>query len=172
MWKYKVVKIYDGDTFLGERNLHFETVRLNWIDAPEIQRSHQELRNITDERQWYWGDRSRKEFENFVENSADPGHIWINEYERDKYGRVLGDVFRDYRYFNKDNLQCHLLRSGLAVNFFPRMDRIVWEKSYPRVRLFCAFLRANYWARKKGRGVWSDPNFMIPYEYRQSWFSP
>lgn len=169
MIRYQVLRIYDGDTFLGKRAGSTQVIRLNWIDAPEIPKNNQFARDIVDERQWYWGDRATQEFEKFVNTAALPGYLWVNEYQRDKYDRILGDVFSDYRYLIKDNLQHHLLRLGLATDFFPRMDKIVQETRYERIALFCAFLRAEYWAKKKSRGVWGDPNFLRPYEYRQTW---
>jgi len=146
-----------------------EIVRLNWVDTPEIRKDNQPLRNIFDERQWYWGQRAITEVQNFVDSAARPGYIWVREYERDKYGRVLADIFSDYRYLIKDNLQYHLLRLGLATDFFPRMEKIVSESEYQRISLFTAFLRAEYWSKYHKQGIWGDPNFICPFEYRQTW---
>jgi len=167
MLKYEVIGIFDGDTFVAKRRGKIETIRLNWIDAPEVKHSGQTPKNIIEERQWYWGDRSKIEVEKFIDNSAEPGHIWISPYEVDKYGRILADVFSDYRYLNKYNLQRILLRKGLAVDFFPRMERVV-SADYERTALFTSMLRSLHQAKMQQMGFWSDPNFVRPFDYRQS----
>lgn len=170
MIKYEVTTIFDGDTFAAKRRGKIETIRLNWIDAPEVKHNGQTPKNIIEERQWYWGDCAKIEVEKFIENSAEPGYIWVSPYEADKYGRILADVFSDYRYLNKYNLQRILLRKGLAVDFFPRMDKVV-AADYQRIALFTSFLRSLYQAKVQQAGVWGDPNFTRPFDYRQSLLS-
>ena len=152
---------------MAKRRGKIETIRLNWIDAPEINHATKSPKNIIEERQWYWGDRAKIEFEKFIKNSAEPGHIWVSPYEVDRHGRILADVFSDYRYLNKYNLQRMLLRKGLAVDFFPRMERVV-AVDYERAALFTSMLRSLYQAKSLQMGVWSDPDFVRPFDYRQS----
>lgn len=103
----EVVSIYDGDTFtanianwpdiVGKRI----SVRVAGIDTPEMRGRCQEEKNRA---------RLAKQFT--VAALRNAGHIELRNLQRDKYFRVLSDV-----YIDGENLAQKLLREGLAIPY-------------------------------------------------------
>ena len=67
----------------------------------------------------------------------------------DQYDRVLGEVF-----LNGKNLNKELLREGLAW----------WYEKHARDRTDYCDLQDE--AKREGRGLWSDPDAIPPWEFR------
>jgi micrococcal nuclease len=101
----KVLKVFDGDTFLVRIQGRDEHVRLREIDAPEI--SHKGKAG-----QEPWGRRARDFALSLARNKNVLLEIREND-ERDKYNRLLAYVFVDQTLVNLE-----MIRSGNAL-FYP-----------------------------------------------------
>ena len=71
----RVIKVVDGDTiWVKSSNKHIK-IRLSYIDAPELKQSH--------------GVRSK----NFLTNLVLDKSVQINTSKKDRYNRLLGEVY-------------------------------------------------------------------------------
>jgi micrococcal nuclease len=128
----KVIKIADGDTFTMIFDNDFDVrVRLNGIDCPEKNQP--------------FSKRAKQLLSDFIF-----GKMVVVQYkEKDRYGRVIGDVFVDGL-----NINYEMVKLGLAWHFKrysddDKLDSL--EKD----------------ARYKGIGIWSDKNPIPPWEWRK-----
>jgi len=93
-----VVRIIDGDTIVVQ-NISLEIkndikIRLNGIDAPEINQEY--------------GEESKKYLENNIYNK----NVKIEWLEKDKYERILGDIF-----YNNNWINLEIIKSGNAWHY-------------------------------------------------------
>jgi micrococcal nuclease len=141
----KVLKVFDGDTFLVRVQDRKEHVRLREIDAPEV--THQS--NVGQEP---WGRRSKEFAESKVKGKTIRLEIEERD-ERDKYYRLLAYVFLDHTLINWE-----MVRSGNAF-FYPGIFR---GKHVGELQ------EAEDFAREKGLGVWNKKNGLQerPQEFR------
>lgn len=140
-----VTKIVDGDTINVEPFDDGEnSVRLLGIDTPETN---------------YYG-RSQGEhaadatdFLKELISAGDIVRIESDQEERDKYGRILGYVFRD-----DENINVKLVAEGMAVPY----------QIYPNLRFFDAIRQATISARESKKGIFNpaDPLEELPFEFR------
>jgi micrococcal nuclease len=127
----RVVKVFDGDTFLARINGHEEFIRLREIDAPEIA-------NRKQKGQEPWGRKAR----DFALSRLKHRKVRLeteNQDERDAYGRLLAYVFVGESLLNRE-----MIESGNA--FFYR--------ALVRGRYAARLEGAENSAREKGLGVW------------------
>lgn len=128
----KVVSITDGDTLIvRESPTKSVKVRLVGIDAPE--------------RGQAFGTRARQELGELVAGQV----VEVIGTQRDRYGRLLGDVRHDGRSINLE-----LIRRGMAwayVEFDPPPE----------------FVEAEAEARAARRGLWADKSPEPPWTYRR-----
>jgi micrococcal nuclease len=129
----KVVAISDGDTIIirPEQGASVK-VRLIGIDAPE--------------RGQAFGTRARQELGELVAGQV----VEVIGTEKDRYGRLLGDVRHDGRSINLD-----LIRRGMAwayVEYDPPPEYVAAEDA----------------ARAARRGLWSDKSPIPPWTYRRN----
>lgn len=128
----KVVNVTDGDTITvldAEQAQH--KIRLQGIDAPEKKQA--------------FGSRSK---ELLTEKVA--GHEVVIEWkEKDRYGRILGEVMLGRRHINLEMVQ-----EGMA-----------WH--YVRYSKSKELDRAEQEARHAGRGLWADKDPVPPWEFRK-----
>jgi micrococcal nuclease len=141
----RVIKVFDGDTFLVWVQGRKENVRLREIDAPEVpsrQRAGQEP----------WGKKSR-EFALANFGNRDVLLEVDGREERDPYHRLLAYVFSGNLLINQEMVQ-----SGNAF-FYPGLFR---GKYASRLE------RAERTAKRAGRGVWDRKNGLPerPWEFR------
>lgn len=130
----KVIKIIDGDTFYIVNNeKKIFKIRIADIDAPE--------------KKQHFG----KESSDFIKSKIFGKYVNIinqkNKY-KDKYGRILGDVFYD----QKKNIGEELLDQGLAW---------VWHFSKNTI-----YKEHQNIAKKAKKGIWSKNNPIDPYTWR------
>jgi len=126
----KVVRIADGDTITVLVDRKQVRVRLSEIDAPE--------------RGQDFSQRSRQELADLVFGKE----VKIVTHGKDRYGRVIGDVFVGGKLVNEI-----MVREGWAWNFVkysrsPRLAEIERE------------------GRAERRGLWAGKNPVPPWEYR------
>ncbi len=142
----KVIKVFDGDTFLVRIQGRYEHVRLREIDAPEAthrQRIGQEP----------WGGRAKEFAQSWVGGKTVVLEIEEGE-ERDKYQRLLAYVFLGQKFINRE-----MISSGNAFFF---------GGSY-RGKRAVELQEAEEAAREKGLGVFNKNNGLKerPQEFRR-----
>ena len=79
----------------------------------------------------------------------------LNIIEFDQYGRVLAELITP----NGENVGKKMLGEGLLVR-------------YPYQRNCQSYDSVESSAKAKKLGVWSDPRFVLPYEWRRTTVSP
>lgn len=128
----QLVRVVDGDTLVvllpdGQR----EQVRLIGMDAPESS-------------QVPWGPRATRYLQRLLEGKAI--HLVLGIQARDRYGRLLADVFAGGELVN-----LQLVRAGMAVllTIPPNVERVDQLRE------------AQAQARGEGLGVW-DPREPLP----------
>ncbi|MGM1051816.1 MAG: thermonuclease family protein [Pseudomonadota bacterium] len=127
----RVLNIYDGDTVTVTCSGQRERVRLYCIDAPEMDQAH-------------WGRQSRDTLRRIT-----PSHVSIVTHDRDRYGRVIGELFDGER-----SLNMALVEAGEAV-------------VYPQYCSERRYAVAERLARQAGLGVWGQPGLQQrPWEWR------
>jgi endonuclease YncB( thermonuclease family) len=131
--KGKVVSVYDGDTFtLLDDAKKEHKVRLNGIDCPEMNQDY--------------GETARK----FTHLKILLKFVTVEYSDKDKYGRILGDVVVD-----SVNLAEELIKNGLAWHY----------KKYNNSQRLDSL--ENY-ARKERINIWSVDNPVAPWDFRQN----
>jgi micrococcal nuclease len=127
----KVIRIADGDTFTMVFENGFDVrVRLNGIDSPEKKQAFSNRAKQTLSELIY-----DKEVKVFYEN-------------KDRYGRVLGDVF-----VNDLNVNREMVKRGMAWHYKQYSD----DETLARLEVE---------ARNNKTGLWADPNPVAPWEFR------
>ena len=127
--EYQVLKVVDGDTIwvkdLGK-------VRYTGIDAPEIKHGDREAEP-------YGYDAMEANRRLVLGKSV---KIELDMAKRDRYGRVLGYVYRDPVFVN-----AYLVEAGYAYAI----------KVKPNVKHYPLFLKLQKEASRAGRGLWGLP---------------
>lgn len=129
----KVVGVADGDTItvLDTTNTQYR-IRLDRIDAPE--------------RRQAFGGKSKQLLSSLIFGKI----VRIKYEKKDRYGRILGVVFR-----GDEEINLIMVQHGMA-----------WHYSYfDNTERYAAAERE---ARQKKIGLWRDPNPISPYIFRQS----
>ena len=128
-----VIAVTDGDTLrVLDAQQQQHRVRLYGIDAPE---SHQAF-----------GNRSRQ----YLASLAFRQNVTVTYSEKDRYGRILGTVFR-----GRQNLNLEMVRAGLAWHY------VYFAKNETDLA------KAEKDARKKQLGLWADKNPIPPWYFRR-----
>jgi micrococcal nuclease len=129
----KVIHVADGDTLTvldGDKEEH--KVRLHGIDAPEKKQA--------------FGTKAKEALSEKVSGKT----VRVEWKERDRYGRIVGDVSIGDR-----NINVEQVREGWAW----------WYRSYaPKSG---TLERAEAEAKKERRGLWHDKNPEPPWEFRK-----
>lgn len=123
----KVKRVIDGDTIVMEDNTK---IRLRNLDAPEL---HQ-----------FFGIQAKQFLSNLVLNKTITGI----KHGKDKYGRVIADLYVNGLWINKV-----IVDSGYAYVYL-RYDN---ENLYPYELI----------AKNNKRGLWAYPN-ISPYQFRRN----
>jgi endonuclease YncB( thermonuclease family) len=132
----KVVALSDGDTITVQQGKTFYKIRLEGIDAPEGAQA--------------FGVQAKKALiEKLLQKD-----VQIQWKGKDERNRVLGHVYVDGRWINKE-----LIEEGVA-----------WH--YKQYNNSTALAQAETEARARRRGLWSDSNPVAPWEYRRKPVKP
>jgi len=131
----KVSKVIDGDTIWVENDNSNIKIRLSYIDAPELQQDY--------------GIESR----DFLSNLVLGKNVEIHSYRRDRYKRVIGEV---YIHNNNESIfiNAKLLKSGHA-----------WV--YKRYRKNPYLMNLEKYAKINKNGIWGTYNPIRPWEFRK-----
>jgi micrococcal nuclease len=140
----KLESVVDGDTVkVIYRNKRYN-VRLLSIDTPET--------HFQGKSQGYWGDKAAEELEILL-NDSDQVEIHLEEGNTcDQYGRMLGYVYQDGKNMNEQ-----MLKEGYAVMYC----------IYPNIHYCEKFGAHTNRSIRDGKGMFSDPNVELPYEWRR-----
>lgn len=130
----RCVGVKDGDTLaLLTARKEEVTVRLFGVDAPEKKQA--------------FGERARQ----FVSDTVFGKNVRVHPHARDRYGRVVADVYLE----DDSRLNTLLVREGLAW----------WYKAYAPNDTELQHAEAQ--ARSEQRGLWRDPDPVPPWEFRR-----
>ncbi|MBD1859985.1 MULTISPECIES: thermonuclease family protein [Leptolyngbya] len=134
---HSVKRVSDGDTIVLNNG---EKVRLCGIDAPE---SSQPL-----------GAESTANLKRLIDAAG--GKVIVTEMERDRYGRIIGEVFVK-RANDEALLNIEQLQSGMAY---------LYERYAKNCMNGSLFPDAESRAKAKKRGVWKG-NYQRPWDFRR-----
>lgn len=152
---YRVQRVSDGDTIaVTQGNKSNVTVRFACIDAPEVPHSNKEKssRKLVDKNQFNWGIKAQSRVRQLVNQGGD--RVVLNITDTDKYGRQVAEV----RLPNGTFIQETLIREGLALVNRPYLRYCPSKEIIEQAEID---------AKKNLRGVWKDPQFVAPWDYRR-----
>jgi len=152
---YSVKRVSDGDTIVVNNGDKSDvTVRFACIDAPEVPHSNQEKssQKLVDKNQFNWGVKAQARVQQLVKQGGERVILTITD--TDKYGRKVAEVRLPKGTF----IQETLIGEGLALVNRPYL-RYCPSKA--------AIEQAEVEAKKNLRGVWKDPQFVAPWDYRR-----
>jgi len=131
----RCVGVSDGDTLVVMTEQQEQIrVRLFGVDAPEKKQA--------------FGERAKQ----FVSDTAFGKILQIHPHDRDRYGRVVADVYLE----DHSRLNELLVREGLAW----------WYRTYAPHDMVLMNLEQQ--ARSQKKGLWRDPNPVPPWEFRRN----
>ena len=134
---YTVTRIYDGDTIDAFRGGQTMKVRLACIDAPETGQQPH-------------GAVATEQLSTLI-----AGQVDLNIVDEDRYGRSIAEVYTpDGDYVNRQ-----MVEAGAAVVYDQYLDSCGANAN--------ALLAAEEQAQAESVGVWSDPLFVLPWDYRR-----
>lgn len=135
---HRVERVSDGDTIVLDNG---NKVRLCGIDAPE---KDQPL-----------GAESKQNLERLIKSAG--GSVLVQENDRDRYGRIVGEVFIKTSH-DEQLLNAEQVRSGLAFVYPHYVKHCINEVALTNVEND---------AKQRKIGVWRDPNYQRPWNYRR-----
>lgn len=152
---YTVKSISDGDT-MTVTTFQGETLKVRFacVDAPEVPHSavQRQSRKRRDKNQFHWGEQAKNRLQQLVNTGG--GTVSLTITDTDRYGRKISEV----RLPNGTLVQEVLAREGLTLVYRPYLKDC---PSSPLVE------QAEATAKRQKQGVWNDPKFLPPWEYRQ-----
>jgi micrococcal nuclease len=152
---YRVQRVSDGDTIaVSQGNKSNVTVRFACVDAPEVPHSNKEKssQKLVDKNQFNWGVKAKSRVQQLVNQGGD--RVILNITDTDRYGRQVAEV----RLPNGTFVQEVLIREGLALVNRPYLRYCPSKEIIEQ---------AEADAKKNFRGVWKDPQFVAPWDYRR-----
>lgn len=139
-WLGTITEVTDGDTVIfHDRDENRHIIRLNDIDAPE---SSQEF-----------GLQSTKHLEKLVLGKT----VRLRWFERDRYGRILGDILPGES--GEDSANVAMVSEGLAW----------WYEAYSDS---AAIRKRESEAREAKRGIWASKDPQPPWLFRRNTARP
>jgi len=135
----KIDSVIDGDTLKIQKGHRILPVRCRFIDCPEPDSK--------------WG----REAKAFLESAIDGRTVAIEEWGRDRYGRILADWYREGEQ-GRENLQVAIVDAGLATDLTPLCRHTLTLRS---LNLYVDIIKSQYVAKREGMGFWGDPNFVL-----------
>lgn len=149
-----VERVSDGDTLVvrdGEGKKI--TVRFACVDAPEIAHTNKEKQSkrSRDRHQFTWGVKAQQRVQQLVQLSGD--RVTLNITDSDRYGRKVAEV----RLKDGTFVQQILVQEGLAKVYRPYLNKCPSKE---------IIQQAEAKAQQQKLGIWGDPKFVNPWEYR------
>ena len=152
--------VFDGDTL----NLNFQgeqfPARLQWIDTPETRKPS--IHTNTDPRiqaHWSWAERAKTALMNLVYQKP----LICIPNEKDRFDRWIVDLYLG-KVSAATNVQIALCKAGMAVSYLPhnRYSYTIRELGVMR-----GIITETANANRKKIGIWSEPSFILPHEFKK-----
>ena len=141
--QFKVIRVYDGDTFKASGHDIDINVRLVGIDTPETSKQKNNPGQP-------FGEKAKKFLARMVLNKQ----VFIKGYGLGPYSRILAVVYVD-----RKNVNLELIKAGLAE---------VYQGKPPRGFDLSPYLTAEAQAKSQRRGMWSLGNkYISPKDWRK-----
>jgi len=123
------------------------------VDAPEIAHTNKEKQSkrASDRNQFSWGVKAQERVQQLVQLSGD--RVTLNIIDSDRYGRKVAEV----RLKDGTFVQQVLLKEGLAKVYRPYLNKCPSKEIVQQ---------AEAKAQEQKLGIWGDPKFINPWEYR------
>ncbi|MBD2346392.1 thermonuclease family protein [Anabaena subtropica] len=150
-----VERVSDGDTLVvKDAKGNKVTIRFACMDAPEIAHSRKEKQSkrTSDRNQFSWGIKAQERVQQLVKQGGDL--VTLNITDSDRYGRKVAEV----RLKDGTFVQQVLLQEGLAKVYRPYLNRCPSKEIVQQ---------AEAKAQQQQLGIWGDPQFVNPWEYRR-----
>jgi len=140
--KFKVMKIFDGDSLqVSAMDLVF-SIRLVGIDSPEMGAKGQN------------GQPFSREARSYLETLLNDREITLKSYGADSYHRQLAEIFLDGKNINLD-----IIKQGLAE---------VYRGNPPKNLDIQLYLKEEETARRAGKGIWQlKKTYKSPKQWRR-----
>ncbi|MEG4803548.1 thermonuclease family protein [Microcoleus sp. ARI1-B5] len=155
--------VFDGDTL----NLDFQgeqfRARLQWIDSPESRKNSQSSTDSKILKHWEWAEKAKTTLTNLVAGKP----IVTIPIEKDQYDRWVCDCYLGTAK-TTNNVQIQLCKAGMAVSYLP-FNRFSYSTRELAVIRGIITETAN--ANRKKLGIWSESDFILPYEFKKLNFS-
>ena len=153
--QYTVKRVSDGDTVTVTDPKGTDIkVRFACVDAPEVAHTAKERasKGAVVRDQFQWGVQAQNRVQQLIKQGGDRVNLIITD--SDRYGRKVSEV----RLSDGTLIQEVLVREGLALVYRPYL------KDCPSAAIV---EQAEAEAKQQQQGVWSDPKFVEPWEYRK-----
>lgn len=136
-----VLKVNDGDTIRVNCGGNIEKIRFCGIDAPETRKGKTP------------GQPYGKESMDLVKKLLIGGKVEVSEIERDRYGRMVGELFVGDRFINAE-----IIKAGLAYHYAQ------YSKNCPNRN---QIINAEAIAQRNKVGVWDGRSYQFPWDFRK-----
>ncbi|MBD2359239.1 thermonuclease family protein [Tolypothrix sp. FACHB-123] len=135
-----VVSVGDGDTLRAQNQQgQAVTIRLACIDAPEL-------------KQQPWGQQSAARLKQLLPVGQS---IKVRQVDRDKYKRVVAEV-----YVGDRSINLNMVQEGQAVVYRQYLKGCASTKDQ--------FIKAEATAKQQKLGFWNQPKPLMPWDFRRS----
>lgn len=140
--RFKVVKVYDGDSLLVEGMGLTLKIRMVGIDAPETGGPRKP------------GQPYSRKAHQYLNRQIEDRSVSLKTYGLGGYNRILAEVF-----INDTNLNLQMVKAGLAE---------VYQGSLPKTFDAAPYLAAQDQARQRRIGMWAqDSRYKSPRQWRK-----
>lgn len=134
---FKILDIHDGDSIKIEYQQSSLHVRLNFIDAPELEQKP-------------WGEKARQKLSSLIKECKE--ELILQKSGTDQYGRILAELF-----CGKESLNQKMITTGFAtVYIYAKFQNRAQKRNY---------LNSIRLARLHRRGFWLS-GIINPYHWR------
>ncbi len=139
--KFKVLKVFDGDTILVTAMDLIFSIRLVGIDSPEIGTGDQENQPFS------------REAKAYLEDLLGNREVTLKNHGADSYHRQLAEVFVDGK-----NTNIEMIKQGLAE---------VYHGDPPKTLDRASYLKEEEKAKRAGKGIWKlGKSYKSPKKWR------
>lgn len=140
--KFKVLKVFDGDSLQVKAIDLVFSIRLCGIDSPEIGDGYQQSQPFS------------REAKEYLEDLLNNRELALKSYGADSYHRQLAEVFADGK-----NINIEMIKKGLAE---------VYKGDPPKTLDLPLYLKEEKKARKAGKGIWQlGKSYKSPKQWRR-----
>jgi micrococcal nuclease len=133
----QIISTGDGDTLRAQVGNNSITVRLSCIDAPESSQPQ--------------GQQSADRLRELLPRGTE---VQLRTVDVDRYGRTVAEIYR-----NGQSINLQLVREGRAVVYDQYLDGCAATQDQ--------YLQAESQAQQQRLGFWSQPNPIMPWDWRR-----